>query len=202
MQHVRRRVEHPPQPVAAKIAHHRHAVGLDIGLDRVADIAKGGTGAHRPDPLHQRVMGDLDQPFRPPRRFARHIHPAAIAIPAIDDHRDIDVQDIAVFQQLWPRNAVAHHMVDRNARRMLIAAIADGGRPRIHRRDHFGDRPVKLFGGDTGHHQRAHRIQNGRSHPPCPVHPGKVVGFIDTDTVLGQTATAFFHERHSASFAP
>src|SRR6516164_9973798 len=34
-------MEHAPQPMAAEIAHHAHALRLDKALDRVADVACG-----------------------------------------------------------------------------------------------------------------------------------------------------------------
>jgi hypothetical protein len=49
VQHVGRRVEHPAKAMPAEVAHHAHAVGLDMGLDRMADVAKGGAGPHRLD---------------------------------------------------------------------------------------------------------------------------------------------------------
>ncbi|AEM39888.1 hypothetical protein KVU_0049 [Ketogulonicigenium vulgare WSH-001] len=61
MQHVWRGVEHAAQAVAAEIAHNRHTLRLDIGLDRMADIAIGiaGFGLCKAD--HQRLMRDIDQ---------------------------------------------------------------------------------------------------------------------------------------------
>ncbi len=97
MQHIGRGVEDAAKAMPAEIAHHRHAMRLDVGLDRVADVAKGIAGPHRLDPFHQRVMRDLDQPLGFAAELARHIHPARVAEPTIEDHGDVDIQDVAVF---------------------------------------------------------------------------------------------------------
>src|SRR5882757_10899625 len=44
MDDVRLVVEHAPEPMAAEISHHAHALRLDKTLDGVADIAGGGAG--------------------------------------------------------------------------------------------------------------------------------------------------------------
>src|SRR3990167_9090157 len=125
VQNIRWRMEHAPQAVAAEIAHHRHAVRLDKGLDRKADVSKGIPRLYRRYAAHQRLMRHLDQTFRLARNGSGHIHPAGITEPAIHDHRHIDVQNIAVGQHLGSRNPVADHMVDRDAGGVLIALVAD-----------------------------------------------------------------------------
>ncbi len=52
-------------------------------------------------------MGDLDQALGLAGQFARHEHARGITIPAIDDHRHVDVQDVTVLDLLVARNAVA-----------------------------------------------------------------------------------------------
>jgi hypothetical protein len=87
-------------------------------------------GPDRLDPLHQRVVGDLDQPLGLPAGRAGDVHPARVAEPAVDDHGHVDVQDVAVLEHLGPGNAVADDVIDRNAARVLVALVADGGRGR------------------------------------------------------------------------
>ncbi len=48
-------------------------------------------------------------------------------MPAIEDERDIDIGDVALLEGAVARNAVADHMVERDAGGMAIAAIADRG---------------------------------------------------------------------------
>ena len=61
--------------VAAKVADHRAAFGMCVGLDCVTDITQSRTRPHRPDPLHHRLMRDLDEAFSRALRLSHHIHP-------------------------------------------------------------------------------------------------------------------------------
>ena len=119
-------VEHAAQPVAAEIAHHRAALGLGVALDGVADVAQVRAGLHRGDAAHQAFIGDLDQALGLPAHLAHIVHAARVAMPAIDDQRHVDVDDVAVAQRLVVGNAVADDMVDRGADRLGIAAIVEG----------------------------------------------------------------------------
>ncbi len=53
MQDVRRVVEDPADAMAAEVAHHGAALGLDIGLDGVADVAEARARLHRGDAARQ-----------------------------------------------------------------------------------------------------------------------------------------------------
>src|SRR5680860_1355776 len=97
--------------MAAEIAHHAAAFAFGIGLDGRADVAGRGAGAHRGYPAHQRVMGHLEQALRRTRDPAHRVHAARIAVPAVDDERDVDIEDVALSQRAGPGDAVAHHVV-------------------------------------------------------------------------------------------
>ena len=127
MQHIRGFVEALADAMAAEIPHHGEALGFDESLDGVADIAEGGAGFHHRDAAHQRFVGDLHQALGAGAGLARDIHAAGIAVPAVQDHRDVDIQDVAV-QQFFAGDAVADDMVDRGADRFRIAAIVERGR--------------------------------------------------------------------------
>jgi hypothetical protein len=79
VQHVRRRVEDPAKAVAAEIADDRHALRLDVGLDRMADVAEGVAGLDRRDAAHQAFVGHFDQPFglagKGPATYIRLVSP-------------------------------------------------------------------------------------------------------------------------------
>ena len=76
MQNVGRVVEQPPDAVAAEVAHHRAALGLRIGLDRLADGAGARTGLHRLDAAHQAGVGHFQQPFGRALDLADRVHAA------------------------------------------------------------------------------------------------------------------------------
>ena len=124
---VRLVVEHAPEAMAAEVAHHAHALRLDKTLDGVADIAGGGARPHRGDAAHHRFIGHLDQPLGLARDCAERIHPAGIAIPALDDEGDVDIDDVALFQHPVAGHAVAHHVIDRGAGRIAVAAVHQRG---------------------------------------------------------------------------
>ena len=96
MQDRRRVVKHPPDAVAAEIAHHRIAVALGIALDRVADRADTHARPHHRDAAHHRLVGDVDQLSRlHPDALADKEHAARVAVPAVEDHGHVDIEDVA-----------------------------------------------------------------------------------------------------------
>src|SRR5581483_12097347 len=113
----------PAEPMAAEIAHHAHALRLDEALDRVTDVAGGGAGLDRGNAAHHRLIGHLDQPLGLSRDRRYRIHPAGIAVPALEDEGDVDIDDVAFLERAVAGHAVADHVVDRGAGRIAIAAI-------------------------------------------------------------------------------
>src|SRR5258706_1841818 len=105
MNDVRLVVEHASQPVPAEVAHHAHALWLDEALNGVADVAGGGAGFDRGDAAHHGLIGHFDQPFGFTGNRADRVHPAGIAIPALDDEGHVHVDDVAVLQHPVPPHA-------------------------------------------------------------------------------------------------
>ena len=62
------------------------------------------------------------------------VHAAGVAMPAVDNQRHVDIDDVAVAQRLWSWNAVADDVVDRGADRMREAAVVERRRaaPVVH----------------------------------------------------------------------
>ncbi len=188
VQNIGRRVENPTQPMAAEITYNRHPVGFDITLDGVPDITKCVAGLHRVDAPEQRIVGDLYQPLRPPRKFARDIHPACIAIPAINDHRDIDVENITVFQSLIARYSMTHDVIDADTARVLIAFVADRRRRRASFIDHACDSRIDVTRCGPRKYKWCDVIKNARGKVPCLAHASKVSIFKDADAVFCKAA--------------
>src|SRR5438093_668581 len=124
---VRLVVEHAAQAVPAEVAYHTHALRFDEALNGVADVAGGRARFYRGDAAHHRLIGHLDQPFGFAGNRAHRIHPAGIAIPALDDKGHVDVDDVALLQHPVPGHAVTDHVIDRGAGRIAIAAIHQSG---------------------------------------------------------------------------
>jgi len=128
MQDRRRVVEHPADAVAAEIAHHRIAVAFRVTLDRIADRADMEARLDHSDAAHHRLVGHISQFFCFQRdAVADEIHTARVAMPAVDDHRHIDVESVAFHQPSIAGNTVTDHMIDRGADRFRKAAIAEWG---------------------------------------------------------------------------
>src|SRR3546814_3499584 len=98
-------------------------------LDRVADVAQGCARLHRADPAPHRLVRGIDQPPRHHRRLAGVVHAAGVAVPAVLDDGDVDVQDVAVLEHpRFVRDAVADDVVDRDAVGLGVTAVAEIGR--------------------------------------------------------------------------
>ena len=52
-------------------------------------------------------------------------------MPAVENQRHVDIDDVAVLERLVGRDAVADHVVDRGAGRLAVAAIHQGRRRRL-----------------------------------------------------------------------
>ena len=132
-------MEQPAETVAAKVAHHAHVLGFHVRLDGGADVAGGRARPDGGDAAHHRLMGHLDQPLGAAGDRPDGVHAAGIAVPAVQDQRHVDIDDVAFLHRLVGRNAVADHVIERGAGGFLVAAIHQRGRQRpvIHRiREH------------------------------------------------------------------
>src|SRR5690606_5883908 len=125
MQHLRVLVEDPADAVTAVFAHHRVAMAFGVPLDGMADVAEAHARPDHVDADQQALAGHVDQPAGLDGGFADQEHPRGVAVVAVLDDGDVDVDDVAVPELLVARNAVAHHMVDRGADRLRKAAIVE-----------------------------------------------------------------------------
>src|SRR5699024_9429199 len=115
VQHLRLVVVDLADAVAAVLAYHAEAFSLGELLDRVADIAQGRPRPHRVDAFEHRLAGGLHQPPGHHRGLAHVIHAAGVAVPAVLDHGDVDIDDVAVLEHLRPRDPVADDVVGGDA---------------------------------------------------------------------------------------
>ena len=177
-------VEQLADAVAAEVADHRHAGGLDHLLDGIADVAEGVARLdHRQTGL-ERVIGDLDQLLRPGIDLADPEHAAGIAMPAVDDDGVVDVDDVALLQNLVAGNAVADDVVDRGADGLLIALVAEAGRQGSVVEGELADAVVQFARGHAGDHPGGDHVQRLTHQTPGRAHalPG-LVALMDADLV-------------------
>lgn len=99
----------------------------------------------------QALLGDLRQALGPGGDGADVEHAAGVAVVAVLDHGDIDVDGVTVLERLLVGDAVAHHMVDRGADRLGETFVVERRRDRLLDVDDVVmAQAVELFGGDTG----------------------------------------------------
>ena len=185
MQHARRLVELPPETVAAEIPHHGKTHRFDIGLDGVADVAEMRARPHRLDAAHQRLMR---RPHQPARLYADAVpdreHAARIAVPAVQDDADVNIEDVAVAQPARAGNAVADDMVDGCADRLREALVVERRRHRVVPDDEVVAKRVELLRRRARDDVRRHMVQHFGREAPGLAHARKVVLRMDNDLVF------------------
>jgi len=132
MQHLGLLVELAADAVAAELAHHGKPALLGVRLDRRADVAQPRPGTHLADAEPHAFESHVDQAPRLDARLADIEHPAAVAVEAVLDHGDIEVQDVAGLEDPLTGYAVADLVVDRGADRLGERPVA--GRRIVERR--------------------------------------------------------------------
>ena len=166
-----------------------------MGFDSRANIAQprarfgGGFNAQ-----HQALISHFNEPLCLDRRFASKIHPAGIAMPSVEQRGDIDVQNIALFQNLVARNAMADHMVQRDTAGMRIAAIAHGRRDRAAVQNHLADLIVNLARRDTRLHPIGHLIEHARGELTRLAHAFKALGRMQLDRAVAIDGLITFND--------
>ena len=192
---IGRFVEIEPEAMAAKIAHHAHALLFGVALDGVADIAERGAGAGGLDAEHQAFIGDIDEFLRLQRHVADEEHAAGIAVPAIDNDRDIDVDDIAVLELAGRRNAVADDVIDADAQAVAEAAIEDGRRIMAGSAHEFPSHAIKIKRHHIGHDMRRQHVEHFGGEFAGLAHPGIARGIVQADRAFRRIGDGFEAER-------
>ena len=148
MQYLRVFVEDAADAVAAVLAYHRIVVALGQGLDGVSDVAQVHAGTYHFDARAHALVGDFHQTLDVLGRLAHEEHLAGVAVEAVLDDRDVDVDDVARLELFGPRNAVAHHVIDRGAHGLGETAVVQRrGDGLLLVDDEVVAEPVQLFGG-------------------------------------------------------
>ena len=108
-------------------------------------------------------------------------HAAGVAMPAVFDDGDVDVDDVAFFQRLVVGNAMTHLVVDGGANRFGVGVVTAGVVVQRGRNGllNLGDvvvaELVELVGGHAGHHVGREKVQHfggqfaGDAHALCPL---------------------------------
>lgn len=111
-------------------------------------------------------------------------------MPAVDNQRHVNVDDVAIAQRLVIGDAVADHVVDRGADRLGVRVVAAwvvvqrGRNGTLHLGDVVVGQLVQLVGGDPGHHVRGEEIQNFGGQLACDTHALNTLGVFVSDRHL------------------
>src|SRR5688572_10660135 len=124
VQDLRLLVELAADAVAAEFAHHRIAVLLGVRLDGGAQVAQPRARAHLADAEPHAFVRHLDQAARLYARLADIEHAARVAVKAVLDHGDVDVEDVAGLENPVAGDAMADLVVDRGADRLREGLVA------------------------------------------------------------------------------
>ncbi len=115
VQDLRLFVELGTDAVAAVVAHHGETGLFDDGLDHGADLGDAHARTHLLDGGVEAILGNLAQLAAQGRGLAHDEHGGGVAVVAILDDGDVQVDDVPFPQLLVVGNAVADHVVDRGA---------------------------------------------------------------------------------------
>ncbi len=87
-----------------------------------------------------------------------------VAVEALEDGGDVDVDDVAVLEHLFTGDAVTHDLVDRGADALRKAVVVQRRRPGTAAHRVFVDELVDVLGGDAGADHVAHAKQRVSGH--------------------------------------
>ena len=115
VQHLRLFMKAAADAVPAELAHHGQALLFGMRLDRVTDIAQARAGPDLVNAAPHALIGEVAQTPGLDRRLADIEHPAGVAVEAVLDHCDVDVDHVARLELLVARNSVADDVIDGSA---------------------------------------------------------------------------------------
>src|SRR5690606_29540171 len=150
-----------PISVAAVVPHHGVVVGLGVLLDGVADVPEAHAGAHQGHADIEALLGNADQALGVLGHLADAEHLAGVAVIAVLDDGDIDIDDVPGLQHLLlGGDAVAYHMVDGGADGLGKPLVVEGGGDGLLDADDVlvAD-GVELGGGHPRHHVGTDHVQ-------------------------------------------
>lgn len=176
------------EAMAAKVADYAVAMLFRMSLYRMADIAHMIAGLGLFNAEHQAFVSDIDQALCLDRNIADQKHAAGVAMPSVQHWRNIDIDDVAIFQPLIGWDTMADDMVDAGAAAMRITAIAERCGYSTGAQGHLADNVVQFFGRHTRHDVRYQCIEDFGSEATGLSHAFKALGSMQfDDPVAGQT---------------
>src|SRR5262249_19061933 len=109
-------------------------------------------------------------PLGAARDGADRVHATGVAMPAVENERHVDVDDVALAQRLVVGDTVADHVVDGGAGRLAVAAIHQGRGQRLVGGREVENQPVDLLGRYAGPDLAVQHVEAFGGQPPRPAH--------------------------------
>jgi len=156
--------------MADVLANDSETARVRFGGDRVADHTDQTAWRDRPDHQVQAIESALRDrqlflvDLADQKRFA------LIAMPAIDDGRDVDVDDVAVAKLILAGNPVADDVVDAGATTLGVALVPERRGTIALIEGPLVDQAIDLFGRRAGDDVRPDIIQQSRVGSPGGPH--------------------------------
>ena len=151
VQHLWFLVEDFADAVATVFTHDGKVVGLGVLLDGVADVTEVDAGFDHLDAQFHAFVADAHQSLGENAGLADEEHFAGVAVVAVFDDGDVDIDDVAIFQFFVTGNAVADLMIHRGADGFGEAVVVQWRRDRLlHIDGVIVADLVQLVGGDPG----------------------------------------------------
>ena len=148
----------------------------------MADVAQGDARPDQVDADAHAFVADARKPLGGNTRLADEEHLAGVAMEAVLDDRDVDIQGVAPLQHLVTRDAVAHDMVDGCADGLRKAPVVEGRRNGLlHVDDVIVADAVQLGSGDAGLNMRPDHLQHFSCEPAGNAHFLDFFGCFDGD---------------------
>ncbi len=129
-------------------------------------------------------MGEVAEAPRPGRDLAHAVHAAGVAVPAaLDDHGHVDIGDVALAQLTVAGDAMADHVVGRDAHGPSVALIAEAGGQGAVVEDELAGQVVQPFGRDARDHLGDQHVEAFRGQPACAAHAFEAFRTVHLDLV-------------------
>ena len=174
--------------MAAKVAYDTVAMLFGVSLDGVANVPDMVAGLRLLNAQHQTFIGHVDEALGFHRDIADEEHAAGVAVPTVKHRRDIDIDDIAVFQALIGWDTMADDVVDAGAAAMRVAPITERCGHCTCAQGHLADDVVQFFRGHPGDNMRHKGIEDFGGKATGLAHAFKALGSMQfDDPVAGQT---------------
>ena len=179
MQHHQTVVEGGSHAVAGEVLDHVVAESLGIGLDNAADHVDFPTRLHGLDAAPHGLLRAFHQQAVFLGDVTGEEGGVGVAVDAILESGDVDVDDVTIFDHGGVRDAVANNLIEAHAAGFRKVPVAQRGRVSAVVQHVLVSHAIDLVGGHTGGDGRAGLAQRFGSDAACLAHLLNGFGILD-----------------------